>query len=304
MAEVDSIDAGGIPTDDTSSAASEESYDFDFLNDEAPDTADSEVAPDRSDGHSDETPTESTTEPDVPASFDLLRTPLDSLPSNLRPMAEQAREQQRSLQAEFTRTSQSLSELQSQHAQERQQYLDALQRVQNPVQQDDPYAAITANLGEEERGAVDTVRRIAELQYQPMQQQLAEMQQQYSVLLDHVSQQRQQAQASASNVIATELAEARTQFPEADFSGFSKAIGALRETVNPTTGNAFTIAEAYARVSGQAAQESAQLQAQATQARTQAQTRTQTPALEGGMTNGSSEISKNEALKAFPSFFE
>ena len=306
MAEVDSILVDEAPSADETPAA-DEGYSFDFLNESAPDASDSALALEDDEGHSSDTPSEATT-PDAntgPARFDLLRTPLEDLPENLRDMASDAREQQRSLQAEFTRTSQSLSQIEQQRAQEHQQYLEALQRLQQPqTSAQDPYAEITSQLGEEEQGSVDVVRRIAALENETLRTEMAQMREQMGYLNQQASVSQQQAQAVTQQAQAEELTQARAQFPDADFAPHADAIIALRRIINPATTQGYTVAEAYSRLSGEASQTSAQLQQQQTSARSTAQRRLQGASVDGGTPDGGGEISKAEALKAFPDFFE
>jgi len=311
MAELDSILDTETPDSDEASAAND--YEVDFLSSDsdqdAPDTSDNESAPSTGSGHSNETETTQTvSESDR---FDLSRTPLEEVPEQFRPYATQAQEQHKALQRQFTNVSEQLSDLQRQQetsqaqvAQERQQYLNALSNQNQPVSgTDDEFSQIAQSLGDDSN-AVPVVRRIAELQTQDLRQNVGSLQQSVDTLLNYVSGLHQQQQSQATDNINEEIAQARESYPSADMSVYTEGISALRKTANPSTGKAYTVAEAYARLSGDAAIESAKLQGKQKSAKKSAQSKVQAKSVGGAIPTGSGALTREEAIEAWPEGFE
>ncbi len=301
MAEQDSMVATEAP--EANETPAEAGYDFDFMADADSDPSDAATAPDAPDGPS-STPESSTEPADTPDRFDLLRTRAEELPEHLRPMAQQAQEQQRSLQRQFTTVSEQLAQLQRQQADERQQYLSAIQQLQAPAAAgDDPFAGLRAQLGDD-AGSIDVVRQIVGLETQAYANQLQQLQQSLDALTHNQSSLQQYFDQQQQTRQSEEVEAAKSKYPDADFSPHAEGIIALRRTVNPTTGQPYTVTEAYERLSGAAADQRAQLQQQQQQTRTQARRRVQSNGVTGTLAGGTGELSRAEALAAFPDEFE
>jgi hypothetical protein len=297
MAE-DSLDLG-TPAPSATSAADEETYPFDFIEeDTAPDPSpDPSVASDGS-GPSD-APSNIPTNPSVPATerFDVLRTSIDTLPESVRSYATQAQAQQRELHTSFSRVSEELAHERNQREQERTQYLEALrQPAPAAAPATDPMRPIYDRLGEEERGAITTVDEMINIRMQEHVARVTALEEQNASLQQGVQAQEQRSLEAQSVAINQEIAVARQAYPNADFLPWGGAIRELRATLNPGTNQPFSFIEAYQRLTGETAAQSEQLQAQETQQRRVAQSKVSHHTVDSAVPSGNTELTQDEVL--------
>jgi hypothetical protein len=281
MTEIVSSDTDTATQDGTSEESSAPNGQVDFGSDLLPDTSPDESQADS--GHQ------------APAESDVsdisLDTPETQIPDSLRPA-------HRRMQGDYTQDLadrvRAFEAQQQEFAQERQQYLAAIQQAQQPQQQADPFADIYGRLqSPEERQGVDTVRQIFGLEMQqaliPLQelrQQFEQFQSQYGQLNEQMSGITGLVSSQRQAAITTEVQAAREAYGEEVVQNHAEDIRANYGRTNPATGRPYTVSDLAGIFSGETARQAQEARATDRQVRTTAQRRTRTPASTSADVNG------------------
>ena len=223
-----------------------------------------ESAPEPEAGHS----AEATDSVADDSKVDLLRTPVDELPENLRPLAPLAK----NLQAAYTRSQQDLREREAQLAQREQQIQAQNQQAQQHQQQwadrlqqavipdTDPIQQMRASLTADENQAIDTVQAIVQhqvgTQLQQMQGQIDTLRQENDSLKSGYSGVHNYMTEQAQVKTRQDVQQAIDRYGE-DVRRYGQQILHMLKSdapPNPRTGRKYTVIEAYEQVSGRTQQ--------------------------------------------------
>ena len=245
------LDSGAEDTSPSEGSSSEESTEssLDFFTDDTPNEAPSETS-----GHSD---AQSDFDPER---HDWLRGNADNVPEQYQPLVPLAK----NMQAQFTRTQQDLAEQRRQIEAQQGEWANRVQTLVTPQQQQqDPVDAMRANLSEDEARGVDAVEQIIQHRVgnvvNDLNSQVQQLQQQLATANNYV-----QGQQTAH--IATQVGEAREAYG-GDLDNYTDQIVATTKISNPTTGNPYTVREAYELHAGITAQKATDLRNSDTTAR-------------------------------------
>lgn len=252
-------------------------------------------------GHSeDAAPTQDGSAKALPAiEIDLLRTPVDQLPDEYKPLAPLAK----NFQASYTRTMQDLADQRRTLEQERTQYLEAINRLQAaPAQQSaaaDPVEQLRAHLQPEEQRGLEVVNQLLGHSLNPVQEQLQLLQSSLEQLQQAQQREQQTQRQRVESEARAEVSAAREAFGSETVDQYAQQAVALTGTQNPATGQRYTFSEAVALLTGQTLEAAQAARQQAQQVRRSAQAATR-PAGAGNTgqvgSNGTDALSKLKAL--------
>jgi len=202
------------------------------------------------------------------SNIDFLRTPVEDLPENLRPLAPLAK----NLQADYTRSQQDLrdreaqlsqreQQIQTQNQQAQQHQQQWADRVQQTVAPDtDPIQQMRASLTADENQAIDTVQAIVQHQVgahlQQMQGQIDTLRQENDSLKHGYSGVHNYMTEQAQVKTRQDVGAAIEQYGE-DVRRYGPQILHMLKgeaPPNPRTGRPYTVTEAYEQLSGRTQQ--------------------------------------------------
>jgi hypothetical protein len=165
------------------------------------------------------------------------------LPNQYQPLAKMAKE----MQAGFTKANQELQASKQQATAERQQYLGLIEKLASPINGEaDPYADIRATLDPQQQAAIDTVREVVKRE---MGDTATKLQEEQGVLKQGVLAIAKFLQSQQSSTINDEATALRGAYGD-DIDNYVDSIRALQQIVNPKTGKAYSMTEAYENLSG------------------------------------------------------
>ena len=284
MSEVLDLDSGGQDAaPDTGASDSDATNSVELF--ELDDTSTS--APSDDAGHS-----ENATSDFDPAQADWLRVDPNTVPEQYQPLVPLAK----NLQAQFTRTQQDLADQRNQLAQERQEWASRIQTMAAPPPPPDPIQQMREGVSEEEQRGIDAVQQIVQHQ---VGSHLTGLNQQVQQLQAQLATANQYVQAQQTAHIGQQVQDARDQYGS-DLYSYTDQIVATTKIANPTTGQPYTVKEAYELHAGITAQNAADVRQQDTQAkRTSKRAVRQTQAVDASEEGG--PLTDNEVLNGLSS---
>lgn len=283
MSEVLDLDSGGQDAaPDTGASESDATNTVELFED-----ATSESAPSSDAGHSD-----SATSDFDPAQADWLRVDPNTVPEQYQPLVPLAK----NLQAQFTRTQQDLADQRNQLAQERQEWASRIQTMAAPPPPPDPIQQMREGVSEEEQRGIDAVQQIVQHQ---VGSHLTGLNQQVQQLQAQLATANQYVQAQQTAHIGQQVQDARDQYGS-DLDSYTDQIVATTKIANPTTGQPYTVKEAYELHAGITAKNAADVRQQDTQAkRTSKRAVRQTQGVDASEEGG--PLTDNEVLNGLSS---
>lgn len=185
-------------------------------------------------------------------SVDLLSVDVSRIPEQYRPLQKYARR----WQGDVDRLREDVRREQEAAKAERQQYLEAIQRVGQPqeAQPQDPLSNL--ELSPTERQGLEILK---EQMVSPLARQLEEVTKTLSELQNGITATQEQTQAEQAMAVQAEITEMQTAYPEA--SSEDPRVQALVRVQNPATQQHYTFKEAYELVTGITAQNVEQMKA-------------------------------------------